>query len=58
VNSTTPEAYCDLFDRLERNHVRYVVVGGIAVVLHGYERPVADLDLVISPTESNRARQT
>jgi hypothetical protein len=50
LNVWTPETYCDVFDQLERDHVRYAVVSGVAVVLHGYIRPVADLDLVISHT--------
>lgn len=32
---------------LERADVRFVVVGGVAVVLHGHPRMTADLDLVI-----------
>lgn len=57
VTDMTPELYCDVFEQLERGHVRYCVVGGVAVVLHGYVRPVADLDIVIDPdpTESQRA---
>ncbi|MFL6332934.1 MAG: hypothetical protein ACJ754_06265 [Pyrinomonadaceae bacterium] len=43
------ETYRDIFDRLEREGVRYVGIGGAAVVLHGRARPVADLDLVIDP---------
>jgi predicted nucleotidyltransferase len=37
------------------NHagVRYVVVGGVAVVLHGYLRATADLDLVLAMDEQN-----
>ncbi len=60
MNWTTPDAYCDLFERLERNNVPYVVVSGVAVVLHGHVRPVVDLDIVIaaSPVESYRAMQT
>ena len=56
----TPASYSDVFDRLERDKVRYVVVGGVAVVLHGYVRPVADLDIVIdrSPDEARRAMLT
>jgi hypothetical protein len=34
--------------RLEESNVRYVVVSGTAVVLHGFRRPVGDLDIVIS----------
>ena len=37
--------------------VRYLVVGGVAVVLHGHLRTTADLDLVVqlSPDNSQRA---
>lgn len=37
-------------------HVRYLVVGGVAVVLHGYLRATADLDLVIDLDPGNIAR--
>jgi hypothetical protein len=33
---------------LEERRVRYLVVGGVAVVLHGYARFTADLDLVLA----------
>src|SRR4051794_24347623 len=33
--------------------VRYVVVGGVAVVLHGYLRATADLDLVLGMDQRN-----
>ncbi len=36
-----------LFALLERTGVRYVVVGGVATVLHGYARLTADVDLVV-----------
>ncbi|OGR95609.1 MAG: hypothetical protein A2V88_14140 [Elusimicrobia bacterium RBG_16_66_12] len=36
-----------VFEALEKSGARYVVVGGVAVVLHGYARMTADLDLVI-----------
>ena len=36
-----------VFEALNRPDVRYVVVGGVAVVLHGYARLTADLDVVI-----------
>ena len=57
MNPTTPVTYGDIFDGLERDNVRYVVVSGIAVVLHGYIRPVADLDIVVdaAPHEARRA---
>ncbi|MGH2630453.1 MAG: DUF6036 family nucleotidyltransferase [Actinomycetota bacterium] len=36
-----------IFAALERAGVRYVTVGGVAVVLHGHARFTADLDLVV-----------
>jgi len=53
---TSPAAYSDLFAALEQAGVRYVIVGGVAVVLRGYVRPVADLDLVIDATPQEAAR--
>jgi len=48
--------YEQLFARLAQANVRYVVVGGVAVVLHGYLRATADLDLVIDLEETNARR--
>jgi predicted nucleotidyltransferase len=39
--------YEDVFRALQKNKVRYVVVGGIAVNFHGILRATADLDLMI-----------
>lgn len=41
---------------LEREGVRFLVVGGVAVVLHGYLRTTVDLDLVIQLDRSNVLR--
>ncbi len=60
MNSVTPATFSDVFELLERSNVPYVVVSGVAVVLHGYVRPLADLDIVVSgsPDEQNRALHT
>ena len=39
--------YLPLFKALHSAGVRYVVVGGLAAVLHGYARFTADVDLII-----------
>lgn len=39
--------YEPVFAALDAARVRFVVVGGVAVVLHGHPRLTADLDLVI-----------
>lgn len=36
-----------IFDALEKAHVRYVAVGGVAVVLRGHPRLTTDLDLAV-----------
>ncbi|MCB0311133.1 MAG: hypothetical protein KDD42_07850 [Bdellovibrionales bacterium] len=41
------------FRALEKGKVRYVAVGGIAVVLHGLPRITGDIDLVIELSRDN-----
>jgi predicted nucleotidyltransferase len=41
---------------LEAAGVRYVIVGGVAVVLHGHLRATGDLDLVVDLQEDNARR--
>lgn len=45
--------YEKIFERLNSASVDYVVVGGIALVLHGVVRLTADLDLMVHLTEGN-----
>lgn len=52
----TPQIYCDVFDRLENDGVRYVVTSGVAVVLRGHVRPIVDLDLVVDPAPDEAGR--
>jgi ribosomal protein S18 acetylase RimI-like enzyme len=52
----TPETFCDVIEILNRENVRYVIVGSVAVVLHGAARDVADLDIVIDPSPAETQR--
>lgn len=45
-----------VLEALNRANVRYRVVGGVAVVLHGYLRTTADLDLVVHLERENVLR--
>lgn len=47
----------DILRPLAQAHIRFVVVGGVAVVLHGHLRATKDLDLVIDlePDEARKA---
>jgi hypothetical protein len=56
VELTTPGLYCDVFDQLRRHNVRYVVVGGVATVMHGHLRPTDDLDIVVDPASDEAQR--
>src|SRR2546430_12891293 len=38
---------------LNEAHVRYLIVGGVAVVLHGHLRATADLDLIVHLSPGN-----
>lgn len=43
--------YENIFKALHLNQVEYVVIGGIAVNLHGFARATGDLDIVLSLTD-------
>jgi hypothetical protein len=45
-----------LFTSLERNNVKYVVIGGVAAILHGVPRMTADIDLFIEASLDNAQR--
>ena len=48
--------YEDIFRRLNEEKVYYIVVGGIALVLHGVLRLTADLDLIVKLQSDNLAK--
>ncbi|MBI5407515.1 MAG: nucleotidyltransferase family protein [Nitrospirae bacterium] len=48
--------YEELFEKLNKSGIDYVVVGGVALVLHGVVRLTADLDLMVHLEESNLSK--
>lgn len=48
--------YEEVFRALNKAKVKYVVAGGVAVVLHGYRRNTDDLDLYVLLEERNLDR--
>ena len=48
--------YEPLFRVLNASGARYVVVGGVATVLHGYARLTADIDLIVDLEKSAAAK--
>ena len=48
----------DFITALNRANVRYLLVGGYAVNVHGYQRSTGDVDVWVEPTEINYGRLT
>jgi hypothetical protein len=48
--------YLDLFRALNEHQVRYLLVGGLAMNLHGVPRMTMDVDLVLAMDEGNLDR--
>ncbi len=46
----------DVFKSFQQHEVRYLVIGGVASVLHGVPRATFDLDILIDPTDDNALR--
>lgn len=45
-----------VFECFQRHDVKYVIIGGIAAVLHGVPRATFDLDILIEATPENAQR--
>ena len=48
--------FIDFFKALNDANVRYLLVGGYAVVLHGYNRTTGDLDIWVEQTRENHQK--
>lgn len=48
--------YLNLIRLLNEESVEYVVLGGHAVIAHGYLRTTGDIDIFIGPTDQNAGR--
>jgi hypothetical protein len=51
-----PADFKEFLESLNRNDVRYLLIGGYAVGLHGYPRATNDIDVVVGSDEDNAAR--
>ena len=50
------EDFRDFLNALNKADVRYILVGGYSVVLHGYSRTTGDMDLWVERTSENYYR--
>jgi hypothetical protein len=48
----------DFIQALNNNNVEYILVGGYAVILHGYRRATGDMDIWVNRTNENYSRLT
>ncbi|MEO7672602.1 MAG: DUF6036 family nucleotidyltransferase [Pyrinomonadaceae bacterium] len=48
-----PKDFKELLKLLNSNEVEYLVIGGYAVIIHGYVRNTSDLDIVVSRDRDN-----
>lgn len=47
--------YLELFSALDRHKVDYLLIGGLAVSLHGVERATMDVDITVAMSPANLA---
>ncbi len=50
------EEFQELLRSLNRNNVRYLLIGGYAVILNGYIRNTTDLDVCVASDDENAIR--
>ncbi len=48
--------YLNLLRLFHAERVEYVIVGGYAVIAHGFPRTTGDIDILVQPTAENAAR--
>jgi hypothetical protein len=50
------EDFRDFIDALNKHEVEYLLVGGYAVILHGYRRSTGDMDVWVNVTAQNHKK--
>lgn len=50
------QEHIELIEVLLKNEVEFLIVGGYAVIFHGYVRSTSDMDLWLKPTENNKKK--
>lgn len=51
-----PDTFKELFESLNKHKVRYLLIGGYAVGMHGYSRATEDIDVFVAREEDNAKR--
>ncbi|RLD23887.1 MAG: hypothetical protein DRI71_04190 [Bacteroidetes bacterium] len=48
--------FLEYIELLNKHHVEYVLVGGMAVNIHGYRRTTGDMDIFVNPSPRNHLK--
>lgn len=48
--------HIEILKALNDNDVQYLLIGGYAVIIHGYDRTTGDMDIWLSPDNSNKQK--
>ena len=51
--TTLPKDFKEFIELLSKNNVRYIIIGGYAVVYHGYVRSTNDIDIWVDIGKDN-----
>lgn len=51
-----PDTFKELLESLNKHKVKYLLIGGYAVGIHGYSRATEDIDFFVSRHEDNAER--
>ena len=54
--TTLPKDFKEFIELLNKNSVRYIIIGGYAVVYHGYVRSTNDIDIWVDICRDNIGR--
>lgn len=58
MGSIFNDDFRDFIRALNNNQVEYILVGGYAVILHGYRRVTGDMDIWVNRTRENYSKLT
>jgi hypothetical protein len=56
MNKILSDIHIKLLGLLLKNKVEFIIIGGYAVIIHGYVRTTGDLDIWLKPDNDNKRR--
>lgn len=50
------DGHIEILDTMLKHEVEFMLIGGYAVIIHGYRRTTGDMDLWLNPTNENKLK--